>query len=307
MRPVLPILLLLPLLAPLASAQEGPTEVEVGILVINFGNYDTNKGTYVLDFYLFFRWDPVATPANFTPAAFEFMNGRASAKDKIFDAIENDKRELWYRIQANLYSEPHFENYPYDTQIVEILFEDSLLVREQLVYVPLQDESGLDEGFRAPGWRVSEPAFTVVTKSYKFGEDYSRAKFSIELSRERFSTSLKSMLPPVAFVLVAALAFFLHPSKWGNRIGLGTGMLISSVMFHISQTVSLPPLPGLILFDKVMIAVYLFVLASLAVTALIAIDEDFWKDRDFTKQINVWGAFLAVAVPLIVLLAMLLL
>lgn len=304
---ILASFLVLPLLAGTAAAQdEGATEVEVGLLVINFGNYDANKGTYVLDFYLFFQWDPASAPANFTPATFEFMNGRASAKDKIFDATNDDgRRELWYRVQATLYSEPRFDNFPFDTQTVEIIFEDAVSTTEQLVYVPMAEKSGLDEGFRAAGWRVHEPTFTVVEKDYKFEETYSRARFSIDLSRERFSTAIKSLLPPVAFMLVAALQFFIHPSKWNNRLGLGTGMLISAVMFHISQTVALPPMAKLILFDKVMIAVYLFVVTSLAVTTLIAIDEDYWKDRDHTKSINRYGALATVLLPLVVLVLLL--
>lgn len=297
MRPLLVLLLVAPLLAPLASAQEEPTKVEVGLLVINFGNYDANKGTYLLDFYLFFRWDPAAAPANFTPATFEFMNGRASAKDKIFDDVTPEgKRELWYRVQANLYSEPQFGDFPFDTQRVQIVFEDAIHTTSDLVYVTLDEESGLDEGFVAAGWRVGDPIFEINEKGYKFDETYSRAQFTIELSRERFSTAIKTLLPPIAFVLVASLQFFIHPTKWNNRLALGTGMLISSVMFHISQTVALPPMARLILFDKVMIAVYLFVVGSLTVTTLIAIDEDYWKGSDHTQKINLYGAAATILV-----------
>jgi len=291
------------LLIPLASAQEeAPVEVHVGLLVINFGNYDVNRGTYLLDFYLFFEWDPAAAPESFTPAGFEFMNGRATAKDKIYDATNAaGKRELWYRVQANLYSEPRFERFPFDTQTVEIIFEDSAYTTSSLVYVPIEEKSGLDEGFGAAGWRVHEPSFAIREKSYKFEETYSRATFSIDLSRERFSTTIKSLLPPAAFMLVASLQFLIHPTKWNNRLGLGTGMLISAVMFHISQTVALPPMAKLILFDKVMIATYLFIVSSLAVTTLIAIDEDYWKERDHTKAINWYGAFATLLIPAIVL------
>jgi hypothetical protein len=289
-------LLLLPAGAQAQEEPAGPVEVETGILVIGFGNYDANKGTYLLDFYLFFRWDPTTAPANFTPEKFEFMNGRAGAKDKIFDSVEDGKRELWYRIQANLYSEPQFDQFPFDTQRVQVLYEDSVYTDDQLVYVPLVEESGLDEGFHAAGWRVHEPTYEATTKDYKFEETYSRARFSVELSREKFSTAIKTLLPPVAFILVASLQFFMHPTKWANRVGLGTGMLISSVMFHISQTVALPPMAKLILFDKVMIAVYLFVVGSLAVTTLIAIDEDWWKDRDHTRAINLYGAAATILV-----------
>jgi len=296
-RPFVLCLLAIPLLAPMAAAQADPVEVEVGLLVISFGDYDANKGTYLLDFYLFFQWDPASAPANFTPERFEFMNGRASAQDEIFDETNDaGRRELWYRVQAELYSEPQFADFPFDTQRLQILFEDSVYTSSELVYVPMQEESGLDEDFHAAGWRVGEPVFDVVEKEYRFDETYSRARMTIELSRERFSTAIKTLLPPSAFILVAGLQFFIHPSKWNNRLALGTGMLISSVMFHISQTVALPPMARLIFFDKVMIAVYLFVVGSLTVTTLIAIDEDWWKDRDHTRAINLYGAAATILV-----------
>lgn len=293
MRPLLLAALLVPLLAvPVADAQESATVVEVGVYILNLGNHDVNKGTYLLDFYLVLSWDTTTAPADFSPDKLEFMNGRASARERIADETDATTgwREVWYRIQANLYSEPRFESFPYDTQNLEILFEDAVYPREELVYVVNRTVSGVDDGFRAAGWRTGEPEFDVVTKDYQFGESYARARFSMELSRERFSTTIKSMLPPIAFVLVAALSFVIHPTKWSNRISLGTGMLISSVMFHISQTVALPPMPGLILFDKIMIAVYAFVIGSLIVTTLVAIDEDYWKKSDHTREINVYGA-----------------
>lgn len=309
--PALLVLLVLATPGALAQADAAPVEVKIGIFALSFGNYDVNKGTYTMDFYLFFKWDPSQAPAGFTPGGWELMNGDASGAKtpKIYDATDNatGEREVWYRVKATLLSEPRFDNFPYDTQRVSILVEDSVYTRAQLVYVPMEDASGIDDEFVAGGWQVGEPSIEVADKSYKFGEEYSRAKFNVELSRAKFSTTIKTLLPPLAFVLVAGLAFFFHPTKWGNRVGLGTGMLISAVMFHISQTLALPPLPRLILFDKVMIAVYLFILGSLAVTALIAIDEDYWKDRDYTKQINTWGAFLAIALPAIALAAMFLL
>ena len=297
MRRALPLLALAALLlVPTASAE--PVQVGAGVYVLSLGNYDVNKGTYTLDLYLVLSWDPATAPANFTPEKFEFMNGRAAAKEKLFDEVNatTGERELWYRVQANLYSAPQFDDFPFDRQSVRIEFEDSIYTTEDLVYVPREDVSALDEGFHAAGWRTGEHALQVVEKDYAFGETYSRVQMSVELSRERFSTAIKSLLPPIAFILVAALQFFIHPSKWNNRLGLGTGMLISSVMFHISQTVALPPIGRLILFDKVMIAVYLFVVGSLAVTTLIAIDEDWWKDRDHTRAINLYGAAATILV-----------
>jgi len=218
------------------------------------------------------------------------MNGRASATDKVTDDTDADGiRTLNYRIQANLYSQPNFGHYPYDTQTVEITFEDALHNDSELRYVPNNGGSGLDEQAKVAGWRVQNVSFTQVQKDYPPDEHFSRAHFVVTVDREPLSSTIKSFLPPVSFMFVAGLGFLFHPSKVANRLALGTGMLISAVAFHISQTQSLPPNGSLILFDKVMMCVYVFLVASLVVATLIHIDEDYWKDVDHTKKINVWG------------------
>lgn len=305
-------LLTLVLLAQPAHAQddEGPVPVEVEVYVVNFGGYDAGKGTYVMDFYLTFRWDGDAVPEGFSPLRYEFMNGRAAGTpDKVEDSTDpaTGVREVTYRVQANLYSEPRFQEYPYDTQTLELIFEDAQNDASALRYVPVAEGSGLDEHVHIPGWRIGETRLEETTKRYPGDEAFSRARFSVGITREPLSTTLKAFLPPIAFMLVAGLGFFFHPSKVANRITLGTGMLIAAVGFHVSQTVSLPPVGSLILFDKIMISVYAFLAGSLAVSTLIAIDEDWWKDRDHTRPINVWGAVGTVGLFVVTLVTLLVL
>jgi len=124
--------------------------------------------------------------------------------------------------------------------------------------------------------------------------------FTMEVAREPVSTTVKTFLPPIAFMIVSGLSFFFHPSKVANRLGLGTSMLISAVLYHISQIVNLPSGGRLMLLDKIMFSVYAFLAGSLVVTTLIAIDEDYWKDRDYTRQINLYGGLATVLLPFVV-------
>lgn len=293
--------------APTAAAE--PTEVAVDLHVISFGNYDTAKGTYTLDFYLILRWDPAAAPEGFTPEGFEFMNGRAAAKELLFGGQGDDGRqELWYRVQANLYSEPRFARYPYDRQELRLELEDAVHTVEELAYVEDISGSGLAEDVRVAGWRIAEAGASVGNVSYPFDEEYSRFTYSIEVERPALSTTLRSFLPPVTFMIVAGVQFLLHPSKVAQRLGLGTGMLISAVGFHVSQTINLPALGVLTLFDRFMIATYVFIACSLAVTTLIAYDEDYRKaDLARRERVNRVGFLLTLAIPLAVFLLLALL
>ncbi|MBI4392353.1 MAG: hypothetical protein HY556_00950 [Euryarchaeota archaeon] len=284
----------------LAQKNGEPVDVGVGLYVISFGNYDVNKGTYTIDSYIWFRWDPAKAPSNFTPLAFEFMNGRASSKEKISDDIlESGQREVWYRVQANLYNEPVFRDYPFDRQDVALLIEDTVHSTDELVYHPLTGPESVDKDFRISGWKIENVATSNGTKAYPFGEDYSRYSFDVTIVREPTSTAIKTVLPPLVFMAVSGLSFFFGADKIANRVGLSTAMLISAVMFHISQTSSLPPLGSLILMDKIMIATYTFLAGSLVVTTVLQINQDVWKRPDMNSKINRLGGAATIVAPIV--------
>jgi hypothetical protein len=272
------------------------TKINVGIYVISIGNFEFTKGTYVLDFYLMFTWDN----QNISPTSFEFMNGRAVSKEKIYEARTNTTSEVWYRVQANLFITPEFSRYPFDTQDLKIILEDSKYNTSFLTYMPMEDVLGIDPEFRIAGWKTQSYNMSISTHEYPWGENYSQLSYTIKLERDAGLTAAKLLLPPIIFCIVSGLSFFFKADKITQRLGLGTSMLISAVMFHLSQTSSLPPLPSLILIDKIMIAVYAFLASSLFATTLIYIDDEYWKDVDYTKIVNKAGGALTVLLPFIV-------
>jgi hypothetical protein len=246
-------------------------------------------------------WD---STANITPhKSYEFMNGRAGSTAPLSDDTDQATgiREVWYRIQAALYHEPDFSTYPFSEQAITIVLEDSKLTTSDLVYVPDAEGSGIDDSLSIAGLDMGAPSITATDNGYdNWGETYSQLVFEIDLNRAVTTTAIKTLLPPIIFCIVSGLSFAFRPDKIANRIGFGTSMLISAVMFHISQTASLPPMPSLMTIDKIMIATYGFLAASLLVTTVMYIDEEYWKDKDYTKQVNYYGAILAVALPFII-------
>jgi len=270
--------------------------INAGIYVISVGNFEFNKGTYVLDFYLMFNWEN----QSLSPSSFEFMNGRPATKEKIYEEYTNESSEVWYRVQANLFITPDFSNYPFDAQDLKIIIEDSKLNTSLLKYSIMDDTLGIDEEFKLAGWDVQSYDCTVSEHEYPWGETYSQIVFNIKLARSTGPTAAKLLLPPIIFCIVSGLSFFFKADKITHRLGLGTSMLISAVMFHLSQTTSLPALPSLILIDKIMIAVYAFLASSLLATTLIYVDDEYWKKVDYTKQVNRFGAILTIILPFVV-------
>jgi len=270
--------------------------IYTGIYAISIGNFEFTKGTYVIDFYLVFKW----SNHSLSPASFELMNGRAVSKEKIYEEITNESSEVWYRIQANLFITPEFKNYPFDSQNLKIIIEDSKYNISRLNYVPYNDITGIDDRFTLSGWNIQSNNLIVEDNNYPWEEQYSQLVFFVQLARQTGPTVVKILLPPIIFCIVSGLSFFFKSDKITHRLGLGTSMLISAVMFHLSQTSSLPALPFLILIDKIMISVYAFLASSLFATTLIYIDEEYWKEVDYTKKVNRFGAIFTIILPFIV-------
>ena len=301
-KALLPLAALLMLAAPAAAQEEAsaPVQVFVDVHVISFGNYDVNKGTYTMDLYLHLWYNESAAPEGFDPSRFEFMNGRAASKELLEDAVSNGQHDLWWRIQANLYSEARFDRYPFDRQDLRLVIEDAVHTVDEVVYVPALSGSGLDDEVTVSGWRIRDTDADATTKTYAFDEEYSRFTYTVQVHREPLSALLRTFLPPLAFMVVSGLSFALHPSKFGQRITFGTSMLISAVGFHVSQTVSLPTLGRLTLFDEIMLSAYAFLAASLIVTALIAHNEDYAKKDGWSERANKVGLAASLALPLVV-------
>jgi hypothetical protein len=282
------------LLVPAASAQgeAGPVEVTVTVALTNFGNYDATTGTYTLDFYLVLEWDPAQAPANFTAANFEMANGRATSRDLQLNETDPDSgvRRLWYRIQAELYSEPRYEWYPFDEQTVEVRVEDKVYTTEDLVY--LVGNGTLEDQFRPAGWQIEGTRFLVANNTYSFDEaPYSQARFVVTLQRTVLSGVLKVIVPPLAFVAISAVTFFLlGKEKIATRFALSGNMAISAILFHAAQSASLPSLSRLIFLDRYLLAVEVFLFGSVAVTALVAMAELKGKSEAKAKRINWRGA-----------------
>jgi hypothetical protein len=304
-RPLRPAWLIgsLALLLALPGAQaqgddaEGPTEVTVTVAVTSFGNYDATQGTYVLDFYLVLEWDPANAPANFTAANFEMANGRTSSRDLQFNETDEDTgvRRLWYRVQANLYSEPKYDWYPFDKQTLEVRIEDKVYTTADLVYVV--GNGTLEDNFRPAGWQVAGTGFTVIDNKYSFDEEpYSQARFVVTLQRTVLSGVLKVIVPPLAFVAISAVTFLLlGKDKIATRFALSGNMAISGILFHAAQSATLPSLSRLIFLDRYMLAIEVFLFGSVVITSLVALAEMKWKDEARAKRLNWRGAIIVAA------------
>jgi hypothetical protein len=279
-----------------------PARVEVSVFVNSIDNLDMVKGTYTIDCYLHFRW----TDPSITAAHFEFMNGEpaagANSVEKLSESKSGPVKEEWYRARADFRITPNNLDYPFESGILPIKIEDSYYNSSELIYVPFTEESGMEPGFVIPGWKFGTPSFSVKDHSYPGNETYSQLAYNIPITNDALASLLQTVVPPLIFCIIAGLSFLIrvdHNELVHLRYVLTTSMFISAVMYHFGQLALIPGLGVLKLFDKFMIAVYLFLAVTVTVTTLCYLAQQQWGRPDLVKPINRYGVVVSILLPVV--------
>ncbi|WP_424031062.1 hypothetical protein [Methanoregula sp.] len=286
----------------LPAVNSSPSKMQVAVFINSIYNLDMVQGTYSIDSYLTFRWtDPSIETANF-----EFMNGEPSSSANSVEKIYEDKsgpvKEEWYRVRADFRVTPNNMDYPYESGILPIEIENANLQSSQLIYVPLTEESGMEPGFVIPGWKFGTPTFSVTDHSYPGNQTFSQISYNIPITNDALASLLQTIVPPLIFCIIAALSFLIrvdHPELVHLRYVLTTSMFISAVMYHFGQLALIPGLGVLKLFDKFMIAVYLFLAVTVTVTTLCYLAQQQWGRPELVKPINRYGVVVSILLPVV--------
>ena len=259
-------------------AQQIPTEVAVGVWLVNVEKVDLSSSTFRLDFYIWFKFDPNQISLE-EIKNFEFING-SPAKDVISVA----EGYLEYRVKGDFFKTFDFTDYPFENQQLKVQIEHKSLDNTQLVYIPDTEESNIDQEANVAGWTLT--SFSVESLDHSYGsESFSRFVSTVILQRPLFSSIFKSVMPIAVITTIALLAFFVSPKNFAQRIGLGVTTLLSATAFHLSLLNGIPPTGYLTFADKMMIFVYGLFLYNLSVSVLIMQYVDN-KKEEAAERIN---------------------
>jgi len=283
--------------APVTEAIEAaPTppdkQVLVGAYINDIQQIDFKTNSYSVDLYVWFRWtNPKLDPAK----TMEFMN-RFAGGDNVRELVYDEPQKLpdgslysFVRYQGFFSTKFDLETYPFDSQYLTVVMEDSISDISDEVYAPDGKNSiAIDPEITLPGFKVGKPEMKVTTNTYatNFGyltqpEDdaYSRITLTIPVTRPILALSLKIFVPILLIVICASLVFFIRPSYVEPRVGLGITALLTLVALQLTSSASLPELDYVMMLDKIYLLAYLFIIAIIARVAATS-----WKGKDPTHE-----------------------
>ena len=282
--------------------------VYLGVWVLHIYSFQYTSGTYTFDMYVFFFWtDPSVTSANWY-----LTNGypiNDAAKVLVASDVTGNIKYQIYRVTATLNTPPDARNYPFDQISLKVSLE-LINPGNPVSLAWLQNATGVDPAFINPNWKTTNIALSTSEHSYPLGVVAPLAEMTITQAKTKPSTALASLFPPLVFCFVSAISFLFSlkdPQSVGLRMGLNTSMLITTILFQLSISGSIPPATSVSIFGLFSISVLVFLSLNLVVTIFGFAHFVKFKNADFTLKVNRWGFVLALVLPVALFIALYLL
>jgi len=279
--------------------------VYVAIYLINLYSFEYKSGSYTLDMYIYFAW----IDTNINTANWYLMNGYPTYPGAKLLVEENKTSNVkWelYRVRANLNTPIDPTDYPFETIKLPISIE--LLEHDyDISFVWLTQETGIAPGFTNTGWNSPVIDLTTSITHYPLGMNSPRADMFIVQQRNFSGAFMKTIFPLLIFCFVSAVCFLfkMHESSaLSLRVGIGTSMLISAVLFNISEQSAIPPVTKVTFYSLLMVAVISFLALVLIVTVLGYVEWMRTQDKKHVEKINRIGFAISLAIPVLVFLTL---
>jgi branched-chain amino acid transport system substrate-binding protein len=300
--------------------------VYVGMDINQVTSLDEKTSTYLVDFYLWFRYK-----GNVNADKIEFLNYGITRLDSgvkltldepIQVGQEQGVTHKVYRLKADFHEEFDFHDYPFDEQRLTVRFRHANLTRDKLIYaiddVGMRDTStkNLSQEWKQQvfreisAWTPEKVSFypdTLVNDStlgYRKVIDtnsnleYSQFNAVINIKRDLLGFSLKNLLPLWFFVGVAFALLFLPFHHLSAEVL--SGLLLAIVFYHLSLLEALPEGVGYVVaLDYAFYMVY-FLIGLELLLVIVGHTERFQKSEMKLDQLI---RFSRVVFPAIILIS----
>ena len=270
--------------------------VYAGLDINEIRDLDFKTGTYLVDFYLWFRFE-----GNFEDTELEFVNAVEPIilGASILQERDNDVVTRTYRVKGRFQSPLNFRSYPYDRQTLHIQFIYPTLNRMKLMYVP--DFLGMPEVFgknvgkdtinAVTGWTIEkiDTYQEIFEKQIVQGTadnvlKYSQFNADIVITKEGINVIVKTFFPFLPLILVIYCTYYIPDRHPAAKITILTGAVIANMGYHWLFTIKIPRAQPIILDQA------FWMLYGLAGVAALWIFISYLADRHASRKFLQIGA-----------------
>lgn len=275
-----------------------PTDIEIGVFVIDIDDIDDVNQRFNVDLFIVARWqDPrLALPEAERKGKVRFMmindvwtpkilllNDRG-LKPQLREGVEvDDLGNMKYqnRLSGELKVDLEFEQFPFDVQRLPIDIVSYEYSTDEMQFSPDSAIVRQADKFSIEGWRLKllEPivdVFVVPADRTKLP----RLTYIIEAKRESKYYVLTMLVPMSLIIFMAWTVFWLQPNIVPPRIAIATASIFSLIALGVSIRLGLPKVSYLTMADFFVLGCTLMVFIALGV----AVIGSRWASSDRMEQ-----------------------
>jgi hypothetical protein len=299
------------------SSGNGPTQVSIGIWMVNITSIDSAQQSFTAEIALVLRWkDSRLTHTGNGVVRYPLeqvwhprvaiVNETNSVSRKFPDAVEvePDGTVNYRQRYAGAFSQPlRLQSFPFDRQTFHVQLVAVRYGANEVQFVP--DQDWIDHGLKHAGGiapSITLPDWTIEnwnTKSLGYvlapGFEYSGYAFEFTAARNVQHYILKVILPLVLIVIMSWAVFWIDPINASSQVSIAMTSMLTLIAYRFAVDSQLPLLPYMTRLDVFILTSTLLVFFSLIeVVATIILDNTQKKKR--AQRIDFYCRFIFPAI-----------
>lgn len=274
-----------------ANADPGSDRVYVGAYLKDVQDIDVAAETFTVDVYLWLRW---TNPAINPPATLEVMNSSGFqntttsstggvAPQMLYDTpvdMPDGSKYMLMRYQGVFSRKLALRDYPFDTQMLRVVFKDARADIRKLNFVPDTNPISINRSLLTtiPGYSLGTPRLSIIDHRYEtnFGDirvppdgvPFSCVAIDLPVKRNVLPYIVKLFVPIFIVILITALIFVLPARLEEARAGIGITALLTIIALQWSTEGDLPSVEYLTMLDVIYILSMIYIAAATGYSVL---------------------------------------
>jgi hypothetical protein len=267
------------------AAEAGPTQVSVGIWVVDISNIDSAQQNFTADVATVLRWKDARLAHTGTGLAHYALdqiwtprvgiaNETSSVVRKLPESaeVEPDGTVVYRQRYVGSFTQPlRLQSFPFDRQAFRIQFVAIRSRPDEVAFVPdenwirdgLQQAAGMSQSITLPDWAVERWGAKASVYVLTPGMQYSGYVFEFTASRNVQHYILKVILPLVLIVMMSWSVFWTEPTNSSTQFSIAVTSMLTLIAYRFAVDTQLPRLPYMTRLDVFFLISTLLVFFSL--------------------------------------------
>ena len=267
------------------NADSGPTEISVGMWVVDISSIDSAQQTFTAEIAVVLRWkDPRLAHTGNGVVRYPLeqiwhprvgiVNETNSVSRKMPDSVEvePDGTVTYRQRYVGAFTQPlRLQSFPFDRQTFRVQLVAVRYQSNEVMFVPdqvwiqdgLKGAGGISPSVTLPDWTIEKWELKPLVYALAPRHQYSSYAFDFTASRNVQHYILKVILPLILIVIMSWSVFWIDPVHSNSQISIAVTSMLTLIAYRFAVDTQLPRLPYMTRLDAFILTSTLLVFFSL--------------------------------------------